>query len=171
MFFTNNRIIALIVIVIVLLIGGVIAYTFIASPMKTSNNTTVNNNSSNVTATISNKTADIKIVASQTGPESAAKGDNVTIKYNVSNMGGQIVYNVKATSQNFDTTIGTLKPGETKNFQYTLHIPTDKEVQEDFGSNATVSNPFFIGGFGVSYTDSSGSSYAINANSIEIKLQ
>ncbi len=68
------------------------------------------------------------------------------------------------------TTIGTLKPGETKNYQYTLHIPTDKEVQQDFGSNATVSNPFFIGGFGVSFTDSSGSTHTINANSIEIKL-
>jgi hypothetical protein len=116
------------------------------------------------------KLANIKIVASQSGPASAVQGDNVTIKYNVSNTGGQIVYDVKATSQDFDTTIGTLKPGETKNFQYTLHIPTDKEVQEDFGSNATVSNPFFIGGFGVRYTDSSGSTHTINANSIEIKL-
>lgn len=141
-----------------------------ASPVKTSNNTSVISNSSNVTATTSNKTANIKIVASQSGPASAVQGDNVTIKYSVSNTGGQVVYNVKATSQDFDTTIGTLKPGETKNYQYTLHIPTDKEVQEDFGPNATVSNPFFIGGFGVSYTDSSGSTHTINANSIEIKL-
>jgi hypothetical protein len=158
------------VIVIVLLIGGVVAYTYMASPVKISNNTSVISNSSNVTATTSNKTANIKIVASQSGPASAVQGDNVTIKYSVSNTGGQIVYDVKATSQDFDTTIGTLKPGETKNFQYTLHIPTDKEVQEDFGSNATVSNPFFIGGFGVRYTDSSGSTHTINANSIEIKL-
>jgi cytoskeletal protein RodZ len=158
------------VIVIVLLIGGVVAYTYMASPVKTSNNTSVISNSSNVTATTSNKTANIKIVASQTGPASAVQGNNATVKYSVSNTGGQIVYNVKATSQDFDTTIGTLKPGETKNYQYTLHIPTDKEVQEDFGPNATVSNPFFIGGFGVSYTDSSGSTHTINANSIEIKL-
>ena len=157
-------------IVIVLLIAGVAAYTYMASSVKISNNTSVINNSSNVTATTSNKTASIKLVASQTGPASAVKGDNVTIKYNVSNTGEQIAYNVKATSQDFDTTIGTLKPGETKSYQYTLHIPTDKEVQEDFGSNATVSNPFFIGGFGVSYTDSSGSTHTINANSIEIKL-
>lgn len=157
-------------IVIVLLIAGVVAYTYMASPVKISNNTSVINNSSNVTATTSNKTADIKLVASQTGPASAVKGDNVTIKYNVSNTGGQTAYNVKATSQDFDTTIGTLKPGETKSYQYNLHIPTDKEVQEDFGLNATVSNPFFIGGFGVSYTDSSGSTHTINANSIEIKL-
>jgi hypothetical protein len=169
-FFTDNKIIALIVIVIVLVIGGVAAYTFMASPVKPSNNTSVINNSSNVTATISNKTASIKIVAGQTGPTSAVQGDNVTIKYSVSNTGGQTVYNVKATSQDFETTIGTLKPGQTKNYQYTLHIPTDQEVQEDFGPNATVSNPFFIGGFGVSYTDSNGSTHTLNANSIEIKL-
>jgi hypothetical protein len=158
------------VIVIVLLIAGVAAYTYMASPVKISNNTSTINNSSNVTATTSNKTTSTELVASQTGPASAVKGDNVTIKYNVSNIGAQIAYNVKATSQDFDTTIGTLNPGETKSYQYTLHIPTDKEVQEDFGSNATVSNPFFIGGFGVSYTDSSGSTHTINANSIEIKL-
>ena len=157
-------------IVIVLLIAGVVAYTYTASPAKISNNTSVINNSSNATATTTNKTANIQLVASQTGPASAVKGDNVTIKYNVSNTGGQIAYNVKATSQNFDTIIGTLKPGETKSYQYTLHIPTDKEVQEDFGTNATVSNPFFIGGFGVSFTDSSGSIHTINSNSIEIKL-
>jgi len=169
-FFTDNKIIALIVIVIVLVIGGAVAYTFMASPVKPSNNTSVINSSSNVTATISNKTAIIKIVASQTGPATAVQGDNVTIKYSVSNKGGQSVYNVKATSQDFQTTIGTLKPGETKNYEYTLHIPTNQEVQEDFGPNATVSNPFFIGGFGVSYTDSSGSTHNLNANSIEIKL-
>ncbi len=166
----NNKIIAIIMIVIILLVAGVVAYTYTTSPVKISNNTSVINNSSNVTTTTPNKTANIELVASQTGPSTAVKGDNVTIKYNVSNTGGQIAYNVKATSQDFDTTIGTLKPGETKSYQYTLHIPTDKEVQEDFGSNATVSNPFFIGGFGVSYTDSSGSTHTINANSIEIKL-
>ena len=170
MFLIDNKIIALIVIIIVLIIGGAVAYTFMASPVKPSNNTSVIDNSSNITATTSNKTAAIKINASQTGPASAVQGDNVTIKYSVSNNGGQTVYNVKATSQDFETTIGTLKPGETKNYQYTLHIPTDQEVQEDFGPNATVSNPFFIGGFGVSYTDSSGSTHTLNANSIEIKL-
>lgn len=140
-----------------------------ATPVKTTNNSTVINNSTNNSSQLNNTTP-VKVVASQTGPASAVQGDNVTIKYNVSNTGGQIVYNVKATSQEFDTTIGTLKPGETKNYQYTLHIPTDKEIQEDFGSNATISNPFFIGGFGVSYTDSSGSTHTINANSIEINL-
>jgi hypothetical protein len=81
------------------------------------------------------------------------------------------VFSVKTHDQNFDNTIGTLKPGETKNYSYVLHIPTDEEVQEDFDSNATVTNPFFIGGFGVSFTDVNGSTHTINSNSLEIKLE
>ena len=151
-----------------MLIGGVVAFTYIATPAK--NNTTTVNNNINTTKT-TKTVADINIVANQTGPAKAKEGDNVTINYSVSNKGGQVVNNVKIHDQNFDTTIGTLNPGETKTYQYTLHIPTDKEVQEDFKSNSTVSNPFFVGGFGVSFNDLNGSSHTINSNSLEIKLE
>ncbi len=151
-----------------MLIGGAVAFTYVTTPAK--NNTTTVNNSMNTT-TSTKTVADINIVANQTGPATAKKGDNVTINYSVSNNGGQAVNNVKIQDQNFDTTIGTLNPGETKTYQYTLHIPTDKEVQEDFKSNSTVSNPFFIGGFGVSFTDLNGSSHTISSNSLEIKLE
>jgi hypothetical protein len=151
-----------------LLIGGVVAFTYIATPAK--NNTTTVNNNINTTKT-TKTVADINIVANQTGPGTTKKGDNATINYSVSNKGGQVVNNVKIHDQNFDTTIGTLNPGETKTYQYTLHIPTDKEVQEDFKSNSTVSNPFFVGGFGVSFNDLNGSSHTINSNSLEIKLE
>ncbi|MDP3033480.1 MAG: hypothetical protein Q8M97_00020, partial [Methanobacteriaceae archaeon] len=40
----------------------------------------------------------------------------------------------------------------------------------DFGSDATVSNPFFIGGVGVTYQDASGKTFGINSNSISIPL-
>lgn len=148
-----------------MLVAGVFAFTYKAPPSQ-SNNTTVDN----VTNNTSNGTTYIKVVANQTGPATAKKGENVTINYSISNKGGQVVYNVKTNDQNFNTTIGTLKPGETKNYQYTLHIPTDAEVQQDFDPNATVSNPFFIGGFGVSFSDSNGSTHTINAKSLEIKL-
>ncbi len=151
-----------------MLIGGVVAFTYIATPAK--NNTTTVNNNINTTKT-TKTVADINIVANQTGPGTTKKGDNATINYSVSNKGGQVVNNVKIHDQNFDTTIGTLNPGETKTYQYTLHIPTDKEVQEDFKSNSTVSNPFFVGGFGVSFNDLNGSSHTINSNSLEIKLE
>jgi len=162
----DNKIIALIVVVIVLLVAGVVAFSLTGSNNNTKNSTIANNSSSNG----SNSSVVVKVVAKQTGPETAKKGDNVTINYSVSNEGSSAVQNVKVSSQNFDNSIGTLNVNETKNYSFTLHIPTDAEVQEDFGSNSTVSNPFYIGGFAVSFTDSSGSTHSINANSIEIKL-
>jgi hypothetical protein len=124
----------------------------------------------NVTTNTSNVTTEIKIVANQTGPATAKKGDNITINYSISNLGQQEVFNVKVHDENFETTIGSLKAGETRNEQYKLHIPSDEEIQQDFDPNATVSNPFFIGGFGVSFRDLNGSTHTINANSLEIKL-
>ena len=151
--------------VVVLLVAGIVAYNYMGST-STNNNTTVNN----VTKNTSSGTTDVKVVANQTGPDTAKKGDNITINYTVSNTGGQVVYNVKAYDQNFETAIGTLNPGETKSYQYQLHIPTDEEVQQDFGPNSTVSNPLFLGGFGVNFKDLNGSTHTINSNSLEIKL-
>jgi len=162
----DNKITALIVVVIVLLVAGVVAFSLTGSNNNT-NNSTILNSSQNQS---SNSSVVVKIVANQTGPETAKKGDNVTINYTVSNQGSAAVYNMKISSQTLEKTIGTLNVNETKNYSYLLHIPTDEEVQEDFGANATVSNPFFIGGFAVSFTDSNGSIHTINANSIEIKL-
>lgn len=152
-------------IVIIILVAGVVAFNYMGST-PSNNNTTVNN----VTTNTSNVTTEIKVVANQTGPLTAKKGDNITINYTISNLGQQEVFNVKTNDQNFETTIGSLKAGETQNFQYKLHIPTDEEIQQDFDPNATVANPFFIGGFGVSFTDLNGSTHTINANSLEIKL-
>ena len=163
----DNKITALIVVVIVLLVAGVVAYSFTGSNNTTNNNSTMLNNNQNQS---SNSSVVVKVVASQTGPATAKKGDNVTINYTVSNQGSSAVQNVKVSSQDLENTIGTLNANETKNYSYILHIPTDEEVQEDFGANATVSNPLFIGGFAVSFTDSNGSTHTINANSIEITL-
>ena len=131
------------------------------------NNTTVQQNTSNTTNT-SAKTVDV--VATQSGPTTAKKGDNVTINYKVANNGNEQVANVKISSQDFEQTIGTLNPGETRTFNHQIYIPTDKEVQQDFGTNATVSNPFYIGGFSVSFTDTSGAKHSVLSNSLSIKL-
>jgi cytochrome c biogenesis protein ResB len=109
-------------------------------------------------------------VATQTGPATAHKGDNVTITYSVLNNGNDSVFNVKISSQDFQQTVDTLKPGETRTFQTQMHIPTDQEVQQDFKSNATVPNPFYIGGFSVSFTDASGAKHSVLSNSMNINL-
>lgn len=128
------------------------------------NNTTVQQNATNTSA----KTVDV--VAVQSGPATAHKGDNVTITYKVTNNGNEQVANVKISSQDFEQNVGTIKPGETRTFSQNLHIPTDQEVQQDFGANATVSNPFYIGGFSVSFIDTSGAKHSVLSNSLSITL-
>ena len=162
----DNKIIALLVIVIVLLVAGVVAFSFTGTKNSTNNSTVVNNSQNQTT----NSSVVVKVVANQIGPLTAKKGDNVTINYTVSNQGPESVFNMKISSQNFDKTVGTLDAGATKSFSYVMHIPTDEEVQQDFGPNATVSNPLFVGGFAVSFTDSNGSTHTVNSNSMEIKL-
>lgn len=109
-------------------------------------------------------------MAVQKGPETAKKGMNVTIQYEVTNKGTETVYNVQIDSQDFEQAVGTLKPGETKKYTSNIYIPTDAEVQEDFGPNATVSNPYFIGGFSVKFNDAKGAKHSTISNSIEIRL-
>ena len=147
------------------------AVVFVSGCTQQGNNTTQQNNTTvqqNTTNTTSAKTVDV--VATQSGPTTAKKGDNVTITYKVTNNGNEQVANVKISSQDFEQNVGTLNPGETRTFTQKLHIPTDQEVQQDFGSNATVSNPFYIGGFSVSFSDTSGAKRSVLSNSININL-
>jgi hypothetical protein len=119
---------------------------------------------------VSNGAAAIDVLATQNGPVTAHKGQNVTINYSVTNNGTQSVYKVKVHDQNFDKTLGTINPGENKKFQHSLYIPTDDQLKADFGPNATVSNPFLVGGFDVSFLDVNGSKHSVTASSLEIKL-
>jgi Translocon-associated protein beta (TRAPB) len=133
------------------------------------NNYNISSPQNEVKTPVSNGTA-IDIQAKQNGPTIAHKGQNVTINYSVTNNGTQSVYKVKVHDQNFDKTLGTINPGENKKFQHSLYIPTDDQVKADFGPNATVSNPFLVGGFGVSFQDVNGSKHSVTASTLEIKL-
>jgi PBP1b-binding outer membrane lipoprotein LpoB len=151
------------------LIIAILAVVVFASGC-TQQNQTAQNNTTAQPQNTTNVTKAIDVVAVQKGPETAKKGMNVTIQYEVTNNGNETVYNVQVDSQDFAQNIGTLKPGETKKGSSTILIPTDAEVQQDFGPNATVSNPYFIGGFSVTFNDGKGAKYSVLSNSIEIKL-
>jgi hypothetical protein len=110
------------------------------------------------------------VVATQQGPNNAMKGETITITYTITNNGNQPIYDVMVSSQNFDKDLGTIGAGEKKTFTEKIKIPTDAEVKADFGSDATVSNPFYIGGVGVSYQDANGNSLSAKSNSLSIPL-
>lgn len=111
-----------------------------------------------------------QIVATQKGPAKAHKGEYITIQYTIINNGAETVYNTRVTSQDVDKYVGTINPRETRTFKSEFYIPTDEEVKLDFGPDATVSNPFFIGGFAVIYKDANGEEHTVNSNSLEIPL-
>jgi hypothetical protein len=134
------------------------------------NQTTPVNNSTNSSTNNTSTVKSVDVSAKMTGPATATKGSTVTLNCSVTNKGSKPVQNVLAHSQEIDKNLGTLNAGQTKTFTWNIYIPTDKEIQEDFGDDATVSNPFYIGGFAVTFTDSNGSKHTLNSNSLEIKL-
>ena len=119
---------------------------------------------------VTNGAVSVDIVATQKGPITAQKGQYVIINYTITNNGTQPVYKVEVHDQNFDKTLGSIKPGEDKKFQHSLYIPTDEQVKADFGPDATVSNPFSLRGFEVNFQEANGTKNSVTANSIEIKL-
>lgn len=110
------------------------------------------------------------VTAIQKGPATAKKGENITITYKINNNGNADIYNVSVAEQDFYKFLGTIKAGQSKTFKEKIYIPTDKEVKEDFGPDATVSNPFYIGGVAVSYQNANGEKFGINSNSLSIPL-
>ena len=156
------------------LIIAILAVVVLASgctQQNNTNNTTVQNqNNTTQSQNTTNVTKAIDVVAVQKGPDTAKKGMNVTVQYEVTNKGNDTIYNTQISSQGYSQLIGTLKSGETRTYTNKMYIPTDAEVQEDFGPNSTVSNPFVIGGFSVTFNDAKGGSYSVLSNSIEIKL-
>lgn len=153
---------------ILAIIGLLMAIVIVSGCTDQKNNQTNTSNTTNTTNTSAIKEVDVK--ATMTGPSTGKKGTSVTINCSVANKGSSAIKDVVAHSQDFDSNLGIIGPGETKSFTWNVYIPTDKEVQEDFGENATVSNPYYIGGFAVTFIDSSGSQHTINANNLNIKL-
>lgn len=162
----NKKIVLILVIIVFALVIGVLGLiqqnNQASQVNNTVNNTTVQQNSTPAKA--------IDIIAVQKGPATAKKGQNVTMQYEVSNNGYETVYNVTISSQQFGQKVGTLKSGETKRYTHSLYIPTDAENKADFGPGATISNPFYIGGFAVLFIDAKGSNHTVHSNNITIKL-
>ncbi len=153
---------------IIAVLGLLMAIVFVSGCIGQNNNQTNTSNATNTKNTSTLKEVDVK--ATMNGPTTGKKGTSVLIKCSIINKGSTSVKNVIAHNQDFDRNLGIIGPGETQSFTWNVYIPTDKELQEDFGENATVSNPFYIGGFAVTFTDSKGSEHTINSNSLNIKL-
>lgn len=123
-----------------------------------------------VTIGFSGAASALDVDVAQKGPDTAKKGDNVIITCVITNKESEPIYNLHLSSQNFNKQFDVIKPGETKIYKYVVHIPTDDEVKKDFGADATVPNPFYIGGFQVAFNDVQGLNHTKKSNSVKINL-
>lgn len=163
----KNKFLILIAVIIIITLG-VSAFLLIENPeptVKTNNNTNNTNNTTNNSMLSQNNS----VVATLEGPKTAKEGDNIQIVWKITNNLNVPITNVQGSDQNKNHDFGQINPGETKTYSFSLLIPSSSVIQEDFGPNATIENPFFIGGFNVKYVVN-GIEHSINSNSIEVKL-
>lgn len=160
----RNKFLILIVVIIIATLG-LSAFLLTQNPKTTVEVNNTNNTTNN--SKISQKNG--SVVAILEGPKSAKEGDNIQLVWKITNNLGVPITNVQGTDQNQIHNFDKINPGETKTYSFSVPIPSLKNIKEDFGSNATISNPFYIGGFNVKYF-ANGAEHSINSNSIEIKL-
>jgi len=111
------------------------------------------------------------VIATHKGPNKSKTGNYVPIYCSITNKGVNTIYNVKAWSQvfmNYNKIFGTLKPGETKKFTYMLYIPKNSDPT-DIPDSRPLPNPYYIGGFHVTFKDAKGVVHTTTSNSIKIK--
>ena len=166
----NEKFIALLV-VIVIAIVGVSAFLLTQDLSNNSNGNDSNQTNGNNNTKINNNTnkTNVSVSAVLSGPEIAKEGDTISLIWTVTNNGNVNITNVRGIDQNEDHDFGTINPGQTKTHTFNVPIPIYKDVAQDFQKTSTVSDPFFIGGFGLSYT-ANGQRFTIQSNSIEILL-
>lgn len=176
-FYMNRKILIIIVVAALLCCVGayVIARQYspkvVVNPgdQAASNNTTQNGSGKTVAKITPNK--EINVVLSIADYlKTAHKGQEVSINYVVTNKGTKPIHNVILEGQSIRKELGTIQPGQTVKVPYREYIWTDAEVKEDFGPDATVHNPYGLGGGTLYYTDYKGIKHTAQFGTIEIKL-
>ncbi|MCF0226332.1 MAG: hypothetical protein HUK28_03305 [Methanobrevibacter sp.] len=74
---------------------------------------------------------------------------------------------VEATSQFMNHSFDDIKPQSKAEFKFYLKIPSIDLIKEDFGEDATVSNPFIIGGAILTFTIKN-DTFDMKSNSLEV---
>ncbi|MGL4669241.1 MAG: hypothetical protein ACRCVG_01400, partial [Methanobacteriaceae archaeon] len=153
--------------IIAILVVGVGVYAFYSNGNggnNITNSTDIINNSDNT----GNNTTNNGVIAKLSGPSQSSKGEYVDLIWTVTNNMNVTISSVKGIDQNNNYNFGTIAPNETKTFTFKVKIPTDEELKADF-PDGSVSNPFVIGGFALSW-NANGENKEINSNSIKINL-
>ncbi|WP_157078657.1 hypothetical protein [Methanobrevibacter filiformis] len=100
----------------------------------------------------------------------SSEGKTIDLIVKINNTGNYSIDNIILTWQYTNKSVGSINPGEVKTFNTTTRIPTTNEFRADFGPEANVSNPYFIGSFEAKYLLNKGIFIAAS-NSVEIPLR
>lgn len=131
-------------------------------------NATQNSEQKDVKGTLKDYGATI----TQKGPSTPQKrGTSVSISYTVTNKGKNTIYNAKVGAQDFEKDVGTLNPGQTRKYTYSVYIPTNVELASWYSSDVKLTNTLEIGSIILTFTDDKGNSQGVRSNQISIKLE
>jgi hypothetical protein len=153
-------------ILIIVLIIAILGLSALLSPYnskitsKLSNNNTINNSSAS---------QNNSVIAILEGPKSAEEGKNIQIIWKITNNLNVSISNVQGVDQNEFFNFGRINPGETKTYSFFMEVPSLNDIKNDFGLNATISDPFYIDSFQVKYFVDE-VEFNINSNTLEINL-
>ena len=185
----------IILIVLLLAIVGISAFLFAQSDNNLNNVTNnISDNGSNINISNSNNSSNINISSNFTKNDvvftnhkgktdknnvtviancqkTAYQGTNASIIWKIINNGNKTIENVVASDQSAHHEFGSIKPGETKVYNFTTYIPTNEDLELDFGAkDGQWPGPLWWGGFGVTYKIN-GEKFSTNANSMEINVK
>jgi len=154
-----------IIILVIFAIVGVASIILVENGVNDNNKTSTNKSvDKNVTDNKTNGNGKVEVV--QSAPSSVKAGDNITVKWTVTNRHSTPITNVNGVSQYGDYDFGTIAPGESKSTTFT--IPSQMDISGD-GDLTVESSSLYIGGFSLEY-DLKGKHYQVNSNNLDIKL-
>ncbi|MDR2967482.1 MAG: DUF5067 domain-containing protein [Methanobacteriaceae archaeon] len=103
--------------------------------------------------------------------KTAYQGTYAVIIWKVTNNGNKTIKNVKALDQLGFHDFGEIEPSQSKTYRFTTYIPTNKDLQVDFGvENGQWPGPLWIGGFALSYSIDN-ETFNTNANQMQIQVK
>lgn len=108
-----------------------------------------------------------KIKFYQEGPKEPVKDDKVDITWKVVNDSDFDLKKVKGLSQFSQHDFGNIPAHSKAEYSFTIEIPSIDAIKEDFGEDATISNPFLINAPTLSF-EIKNDTFSISSNSLEI---
>lgn len=176
----DKKIIIIVIIVVVIAIIGISAFLVIQNTDQDITNITnnktenISNNSNNKDIVFTNHkgiTDENNVTVSANCQKTAYQGTYATIIWKITNNENTTIKNVESSSQSGYHKFGDIKPSQTKTYKFTMYIPTNKDLEIDFGmGDGQWPGPYWFGGFAVGYSINN-ETFGTVSNSMEMEIK